>query len=408
MKFALWVISCLIWPVLSIFVFPLTYLVPFLIQRRLFEQNFDAAPVTSDVCFHVASYGELEQVLPLLEWYLLRQKNVQLIYTSPSVHGRVLKLKTTYPDHLWVLPLPLVIFFPWKTNSPQRWIRSPLFFFCRYDFYPHLLWSVFKDRTRKVILLQAVAKSSFIMQLLYRQFHLLTPATNNQRERFLQLPTKLNISPAMDFRQLQIAKRLSLSAQVLSQYYPQFAFNAHRLVAGSVWPEDLICLNAFLKQARNYHSFQLLVFPHELKQLNFWCQAFPQDYQVCLLSRDGIGSPSSHQVIIVDIMGILCESYQLAPAAYVGGGFGKSVHSVLEPWMSGCQVFIGPEHQRSLEVEWVHEMAPQNLCCYSDPQELAREMNLFFSNSINTYLATYRLDESLQLDEYISMLEELR
>ena len=45
---------------------------------------------------------------------------------------------------------------------------------------------------------------------------------------------------------------------------------------------------------------------------------------------------------MVDIIGILPYLYSLGTTAYIGGGFGRGVHSVLEPAVFGSKIICGP------------------------------------------------------------------
>ena len=46
--------------------------------------------------------------------------------------------------------------------------------------------------------------------------------------------------------------------------------------------------------------------------------------------------------ILIDKVGILSDLYGYAELAYIGGGFGTGVHSVIEPAVYGCAVSFGP------------------------------------------------------------------
>jgi len=66
--------------------------------------------------------------------------------------------------------------------------------------------------------------------------------------------------------------------------------------------------------------------------------------------------PQKGDVILVDEMGFLAEFYELADWAFVGGGFGKGVHSTLEPACHGIPVFCGPSGAESFtEIQLLQE-----------------------------------------------------
>jgi len=49
-------------------------------------------------------------------------------------------------------------------------------------------------------------------------------------------------------------------------------------------------------------------------------------------------------VLLVDSIGVLNRLYGHADAAYVGGGFGRVLHNILEATAYGIPVIFGPDH----------------------------------------------------------------
>ena len=47
-------------------------------------------------------------------------------------------------------------------------------------------------------------------------------------------------------------------------------------------------------------------------------------------------------MLLVDIIGVLPYLYSFGTTAYIGGGFGRGVHSVLEPAVFGSKIICGP------------------------------------------------------------------
>ena len=50
-------------------------------------------------------------------------------------------------------------------------------------------------------------------------------------------------------------------------------------------------------------------------------------------------------MLIVDGMGFLSSLYQYCRLAYIGGGFGKGIHNILEAVTFGKPVIFGPNYQ---------------------------------------------------------------
>lgn len=51
-----------------------------------------------------------------------------------------------------------------------------------------------------------------------------------------------------------------------------------------------------------------------------------------------------HDILILDVIGILSQAYHYGHMAYVGGGFGAGIHNILEPAVYGIPVMFGPNY----------------------------------------------------------------
>jgi 3-deoxy-D-manno-octulosonic-acid transferase len=67
-----------------------------------------------------------------------------------------------------------------------------------------------------------------------------------------------------------------------------------------------------------------------------------------LLATDSVEA-ASWRCIVVDSVGALAEIYRASRLAYVGGGFGRGVHNVLEPAICAQPVLMGPRHANAAE-----------------------------------------------------------
>jgi len=58
---------------------------------------------------------------------------------------------------------------------------------------------------------------------------------------------------------------------------------------------------------------------------------------------------SDAQVLIIDNIGILSSIYQYGKWAYIGGGFGTSIHNTQEAFVYGLPVIFGPKYHKFKE-----------------------------------------------------------
>jgi len=124
------------------------------------------------------------------------------------------------------------------------------------------------------------------------------------------------------------------------------------IVAGSTWPpgEDIIW-EAFAKLREREPRLKLVIAPHEPT-----AEAIARNrdksakYNLHIRLYSEIGeSQIGESVLLVDKIGILSGLYSVGWAAYVGGGFGRGVHSVIEPAAHHLPVCFGHNHHVSHE-----------------------------------------------------------
>ena len=60
-------------------------------------------------------------------------------------------------------------------------------------------------------------------------------------------------------------------------------------------------------------------------------------------------SAKNVRVLVIDTIGMLSSVYQYGSIAYIGGGFGKGIHNILEPATFGMPVIFGTNYQKFSE-----------------------------------------------------------
>ncbi len=130
------------------------------------------------------------------------------------------------------------------------------------------------------------------------------------------------------------------------------------VIAGSTWPADeALLLEAFQLLGR---TPKLMVVPHELDapHLRSIEQRFPKplarwtelEHSPTESVRHTLGHEAS-ATLLVDRMGLLARLYRHGHIAYVGGGFGDGIHSLLEAAAWGLPVLFGPRHHKFAEAQ---------------------------------------------------------
>lgn len=311
--------------------------VPKVRERVSFERKNAGDPLSrkfatpADIAFEFSSEGEFQQVLPLITDALAAGKKLELIYFSPSVEKGVRELCEKHPEKLRSLRYPLL------TGGFPGWITSKKLVLVRYDLFPEFLafrgelsmvWVSFKkERSR--------GKSiSGWKQKFLKRSETIIYATKEDADMGAAIGCPGGV---FDFRIEQIERRLAGKAEKFAKIFPEYqglGFEKYprekRLIIGNSWPSDLRLFENIPE------DFYVMVVPHKLEAEIL--QAFENHF--------------GNRAVVLNKKGVLCELYADFGKAYVGGGFETSIHSVLEPLISGAdQISCGPLNFRSTEFD---------------------------------------------------------
>ncbi|MDO9181689.1 MAG: hypothetical protein Q7U04_04735, partial [Bacteriovorax sp.] len=286
-------------------------------------------------------------------------------------------------------------------QSPWTWVSAPVVIFCRYDFFPELL--SFKFLGKKLILLSAASKKpSWFKSQSIELFSLIVAANNGEARYFKENFPNKKIH-AFDFRVPRIFKRVEQSTATLARIvelksYLKFLDErspSSKLILGSSWESDLVIIknsssNAFWIQDILNNNIHLLIVPHNLgsesvSQLKNSLGLILPNVPVYEISKahefEAQILNTSPGIVILNMSGVLCELYTKFSWAYVGGGYERSIHSVLEPFLSGCQVICGPKVNRSTEFDFIKDFAPNEIELLKNAESFYNLMKEKFSKA---------------------------
>lgn len=112
-------------------------------------------------------------------------------------------------------------------------------------------------------------------------------------------------------------------------------------IAGSIHDDKDLAMVTHL--ANKHRDTKFIFVPHEisektLNRIKYELEGYALSYSECNSDTD-----FSHvQVLIIDFIGALSRIYRYGKWAYVGGGFTRYLHSVIEPVVYGLPVAFGP------------------------------------------------------------------
>ncbi len=315
------------------------------------EKNLSRIPVGKRIWFHASSLGEFEQAKPIIE--ILKQSGYNIIVSFFSPSGYEHSLNYSSADVITYIPLDSMK----NAHRFVQLVKPCVVVVMRYDLWLNHLIAA-KEFGAKII----IADATFSMKLFnraeflrnfYRQLYRLADsilATTSEQKKMFDFFLGRDITSVVgDTRFDRVHSRSVLNN--VAQKIP-VAFDKSKrivMVLGSTWRADIDVIGEAVKKlSKKFPALSVLIVPHEptIEEVSKLHDQFPA---ARILSQISDGHADGSPFYIVDRVGLLTQLYVFGDIAYVGGGFGVGVHSVLEPAVYGIPIITGPRIERSDE-----------------------------------------------------------
>lgn len=299
------------------------------------------------VWMHCPSLGEFEQGRPIIEALRKRFPEHQFVVTFFSPSGYRAQKNYDGADHVLYLPLDT------KKNA-RRFVQAlqpEWAIFVKYDFWLNYLREL-KSAGSKVILASGIFRPnqhffggfSGVGRMMLRQFdHFFVQ--NQQSVELLKGIGFNNVTKSGDTRFDRVAE-LADRAEPISSV-ANFCGSSFTIVAGSTWPVDEKLLAPMINDPGL--KVKWIIAPHEISENHIVQLERQIEGGSVRLSDAAEGNLQAARVMIIDNIGLLSRIYQYAQLAYIGGGFGKSIHNILEAAAWGAPTLFGPRHKKFAE-----------------------------------------------------------
>lgn len=300
------------------------------------------------IWFHCASLGEFEQGRPLMEAMKKKDPSVRILLTFFSPSGYEIRKNYSGADHVFYLPLDT----PANAKKFIEIVKPSKVFFVKYEFWFNFLKAL-KRKNIPTYLVSGIFrddhhffKSSgawFRKQLsAFTHFYL----QDEKSVRLLNSIGYFNVTLAGDTR---FDRVFEVAANVnQNDLIKQFVADKKMLIVGSSWMEDEAIVSS-IKLA----PLKLIIAPHEVNKahLDAMVDRFGSAASVLLYSNANESNVSDAQILIIDNIGMLSSLYQYATVAFIGGGFGKGIHNILEAATFGLPIIFGPNYKKFTEAK---------------------------------------------------------
>ncbi|WP_313777733.1 MULTISPECIES: 3-deoxy-D-manno-octulosonic acid transferase [Flavobacteriaceae] len=334
-------------------------------------------PTEKWIWMHVASLGEFEQGLPILEGLRKSYPEHKIILTFFSPSGFEVKKNTPFANVTVYLPMDT------KSNAVQflDTVKPHLALFVKYEIWPNYLFELQK-RNIPTLLVSAIfskRQSYFKPWGGFMRYSLKSFA-----HFFVQDETSKKLLKSIGFENVTVSgdTRFDRVSQILENnnslsFMDSFKGNSPCMVAGSTWPEDEKILLEYINTVET--SMKFVIAPHEIKTTHIEKITNTLTKKVVCYSQKEIKNLNDFDVMIIDTIGLLTKIYSYADISYVGGAFATGLHNTLEPATFGVPIIIGPDYEGFKEAEDLVDL--KGIHPIANFEEFSTVMNIFVSDA---------------------------
>lgn len=304
-----------------------------------------------DIWLHAASLGEFEQGRPLLEKIKEKYPDWKVLLTFFSPSG--FEIRKNYPlaDAIAYLPFD-------SDSSAKNFIRITkprMAIFIKYEFWFYFLHELHKQHI-PTFLVSAIFRPNqpffcwyggqFFTKMLYYFDHIFL-----QEEHSATLLKSLALENYSVSGDTRVDRVLNIAtAQNEVPEIVKFVDDKPVLIAGSIWGEDLEIL---LPLIHHMSGWKIILAPHVVDENNIKTIISRLNIPHLRYSDRKTSNLQNATALIIDNIGMLSGLYRYGRIAYIGGGFGKGIHNILEPMAFGLPVIFGPNYQKFEEARYM-------------------------------------------------------
>ena len=349
--------------------------------RKNIKSRIVELDIKNCIWFHASSLGEFEQISYLIETIRKNYPDEKLLVSFFSPSGYEVRKNFKYADYVMYLPFD----FESDVRLFIETIQPKLVFWIRYEFWLNVL-SILKAKEIPIILLNGVfrSKTSMFYQPYLKKclacFTEIGVINQNSKLNLEKLGFASTVIEDTRYGRMQQIAQIPFEDVVIQH----FANHDKVVICGSIWPnDDRIIGDKIISSS----DMQWILVPHEVhlsrvQELQDQFSGAQRYSQYDFSKRTNI--------LIIDTIGILSRLYRYANLVYVGGGFDKVVHSLIEPMAYSLPIIIGKNIEKSEEAKE-----------YVDLNFVVQVFSSYeFNNAIDSFLYNDQAEARLNKHEY--------
>jgi len=311
-------------------------------RKGILHQIEDKVKNNCVIWFHAASLGEFEQGRPVMEEIRHRYPVYTILLTFFSPSGYEIRKNFGGADYVFYLPLDT------KQNAARfiSMIKPVMAIFIKYEFWYHYLFQLHKNQIPVYLISGIFRPGQIFFQWYGKWFRKMLSYFDHL---FVQNPESLALLHSLSVNNVTLAgdTRFDRVRQIAASTHEipvaaRFKGDHLCIVAGSTWPGDEDLLIRYINSCNE--MVKLILAPHEIHEEHIR-RIIQQLKRSCVrFSEAKDNTVPDKQVLIIDNIGLLSSLYRYGDIAFIGGGFGKGIHNILEAATFGLPVLFGPNY----------------------------------------------------------------
>tara|TARA_B100000497_G_scaffold107128_1_gene124508 strand:+ start:1075 stop:2259 length:1185 start_codon:yes stop_codon:yes gene_type:complete len=295
-------------------------------------------PDSKWIWIHAASLGEFEQGRYLIDRISAdySQYKIALSFYSPS--GYEPQQNCQNVDMVFYMPLDTA----YNANKLIDTLSPHLAIFIKYDFWWNHLNALQSKSIPTVFISTMIRSDQYFIKYKLGSIRSILSSVDHyyvQTQKSADLLQSMGIvnttvtgDSRLDSILFEEVNDVPIQKEILD-----WKSNGKCIIYGSVHLSDM----EVIKEMSSINAKHLLV-PHDIDSANI--TAFQSQLPASMIySQSGLEDSS---MVILDKLGVLRHIYNTADLVYIGGGFGKGIHNILEPLVQLIPIIVGPNYHK--------------------------------------------------------------
>jgi len=304
------------------------------------------------IWFHAASLGEFEQGRPLIEKIRRERPEYKILLTFFSPSGYEVRKNYEGADVVCYLPFD-------HLHNARKFLKlahPEIAVFIKYEFWMNYLNKLKKNRIPTYIISAIFRPNQIFFRWYGRNYRKVLNnfewffVQNKFSEQLLNKYGHHNITVSGDtrFDRVKAIADAAADLPVMERFTdaPADGKKPFVLVAGSTWGADE---DVIIPYFNAHPEMKLIIAPHEINESRIAELTSKLRRPYLLYSEATEKNVKDADCLVIDCFGLLSTIYRYGQAAYIGGGFGKSIHNITEAAVYGMPIIFGPVHTKFRE-----------------------------------------------------------